>query len=184
VQVLNFNIGINFGADGNLKEFDPVGFSPTPDDVSTWSQASVAELLFRLPPLRHDIQFTIEVFPFLVKNLLSEQSCWVFFNGLFVHYHVIQSPVKMTFAVSSDFLNPRANRMSFALPDATSPKDLSIGNDVRLLGLSFVKLTAGPPSTPGPERGDAEPAAGAASAAPMATGPAAGVIRARPGRRG
>jgi hypothetical protein len=145
MQVLNFKTGINFGTKGNLKDFDPVGFSAAPDDVSTWSDASAAELLFRLPPLRHDVQFTIEVFPFLAGGAIPQQGCFVFFNGLFVHYRSIKTPVEMTFTVSRDLLNPRANRLSFALPDATSPSDLKLGNDLRLLGLSFVKLTAGPP---------------------------------------
>jgi len=145
VQVLNFKTGIDFGAEGNLQEFNPVGFSPTPDDVSTWSEASVAELTFRLPPLRHDVRMVIEVFPFLAAELVTEQACWVFFNGLFVHYERIRTPIEMTFTVPRDLLGPRANRLSFALPNAAAPKDLDLGDDLRLLGLSFVKLTAGPP---------------------------------------
>ena len=146
MQVLNFKTGVNFGAKGNLKEFDPVGFSAVPDDVSTWSEASVAELCFRLPPLRHDVRFSIEVFPFLADGLIPQQGCFVYFNGLFVHYHSIRTPVELAFTISRDLLSPRANRLSFALPNATSPKELNLGDDLRLLGLSFVKLTAGPPA--------------------------------------
>jgi len=145
VQVLNFKIGIDFGAHGNLKEFSPVGFSDAPDAVSTWSEASVAEVIFRLPPLRHDLRFTIEVFPYLADGLISQQGCWVFLNGLFVHYCSVKTPVELTFTVTRDRLTPGANRLSFALPNATSPKDLHLGDDLRLLGLSFVKLSAGPP---------------------------------------
>lgn len=145
MQVLNFKTGIDFGAAGNLPEFSPVGFSPIPDDISTWSEASVAELQFRLPPLRHDVQMTIEVFPFLAEGVLPQQGCWVFFNGLFVHYQAIKTPVEMSFTIPRDLLGPRANRLSFALPNATAPKDLNLGDDLRLLGLSFVKLTAGAP---------------------------------------
>jgi hypothetical protein len=142
--VLNFQIGIDFGANGNLKEFSPVGFSAAPDAVSTWSEAAVAELTFRLPPLRHDVQFTVEVFPYLADGLISQQACWVFLNGLFVHYHSVKSPVELTFTVTRDRLIPGANRLSFVLPNATAPKDLKLGNDLRMLGLSFVKLHAGP----------------------------------------
>ena len=145
MQVLDFKTGIDFGAGGNLRDFDPVGFSPTPDDVSTWSEAAVAELSFRLPPLRHDIRMVIEVFPYLAEDRVTEQGCWVFFNGLFVHYERIKAPVEMTFTIPREVLGPRANRLSFAFPNAVSPKDLNLGDDLRLLGLSFVKLTAGPP---------------------------------------
>ena len=144
MQVLNFNTGINFGVRGNLKEFSPIGFSVVPDDMSTWSEQSVVELLFRLPPLRHDVQFTIAVFPYLADGVIPQQGCFVFFNGLFAHYHSIRRPVELTFTITRDLLSPRANRLSFALPNATAPKDLNLGDDLRLLGLGFVKLTAGP----------------------------------------
>ena len=146
MQVLNFKTGIDFGSKGNLKEFDPAGFSPAPDDVSTWSEASTAELSFRLPPLRHDVRFSIEVFPFLADGKINQQGCFVYFNGLFVHYQSVRTPLELTFTVGRDLLSPRANRLSFALPNATSPKELNLGDDLRLLGLSFVKLTAGPPA--------------------------------------
>jgi hypothetical protein len=144
VQVLSFKTGITFGPNGNLREFSPVGFSPSPDEVSTWSEAPVVELAFRLPPLRHDVQFSIEVFPYLADGLIPRQTCWIYFNGLFVHFCVIRAPREIGFTTSRDLLNPRANKLSFALPDATSPYDLHAGNDLRQLGLSFVKLTAGP----------------------------------------
>jgi hypothetical protein len=144
VQVLNFKTGIDFGANGNLKEFSPIGFAAAPDAISTWSEAAVAELAFRLPPLRHDVQFTIEVFPYLADGLIPQQACWVFLNGLFVNYRSVKAPVELTFMVTRDRLAPGANRLSFALPNATAPKDLNLGDDLRLLGLSFVKLSAGP----------------------------------------
>ena len=191
MQVLNFQTGINFGAKGNLKEFSPRGFSPTPDEVSTWSEASVAEVIFRLPPLRHDVRFVIEVFPFLVADKLTQQQCWVFLNGLFVHFHTIMHPVEMIFTVSRDILNPRANRMAFALPDARSPKDLQIGNDLRLLGLSFVKLSAGAPPSPAPERREGEPAERSTTPPersitppPVTARPAPALDPARPAERG
>jgi hypothetical protein len=146
MQVLNFNTGINFGAKGNLKDFDPVGFSTTPDDISSWSEASCAEVAFRLPPLRHDVRFAIEVFPFLAGGLIPQQGCFVFFNGLFVFYQAVKTSLDLSFTVSRELLNPRANRLSFALPNATAPNDLNLGDDLRQLGLSFVKLTAGPPA--------------------------------------
>ncbi len=144
VELLNFKTGIDFGATGNLNEFSPVGFSLPPDVVSTWSEAAVAELTFRLPPLRHDVRFVIEVFPYLADGLIAAQGCWEFLNGLFVHYSTVKTPVELIFTVSRARLNPGANRLSFALPNATAPKDLALGNDLRLLGLGFVKLTAGP----------------------------------------
>ncbi|HVC57739.1 MAG TPA: hypothetical protein VND95_17450 [Stellaceae bacterium] len=146
VQVLDLKTGIDFGATGNLKDYDPTGFSAIPDSVTTWSEAAVAELTFRLPPPRHDVRFVIAVVPYLGDGRIPQQSCWVFFNGLFVHYQTIKAPVEMTFTVSRDLFSPRANRLSFALPNAIAPKEVGLGDDLRLLGLSFVKLRAGDPN--------------------------------------
>jgi hypothetical protein len=141
MQGLDLNVGIDFGARGNLKDYDPVGFSPEPDTVSTWTEAATAELSFRLPPLRMDLRFTAELFPFLGDGQLPRQDCWVYINGLFVHYQAVTMPLDMTFTAAREVFNPRANRLSFVLPNATAPKELYLGEDLRLLGLAFVRLT-------------------------------------------
>jgi hypothetical protein len=143
VQVLDFNTGIDFGATGNLKEFSPAGFSPRPDKVSTWSEKSFVELSFRAPPLRRDLGIKLQVFPFLPDGApIAKQDCWVHVNGLMVHFCSITSPSEIAFTVSREIISPRANRLSFVLPNAISPSELSLGNDLRKLGLAFVKLSA------------------------------------------
>ena len=144
MELLNFKTGINFGTNGNLNEFGPVGFSLPPGPVSAWSEARVAELTFRAPSLRRDVRFVIEVFPYLADGLIAMQECWVFLNGLFVHYASVKKPLEMTFTVQRTRLDLGANRLSFALPNATAPRELGLGDDLRLLGIGFVKLSAGP----------------------------------------
>ena len=143
MQVLDFNTGIDFGAKGNLKEFSPAGFSSDSDEVSTWSEKPFAELNFRVPPLRRDLKITIQVFPFLPDGgSVSHQDCWVHVNGLLVHFCSLDAPSEIEFTMSREILNPRANRLSFVLPDATSPNELKLGDDLRKLALAFVKLNA------------------------------------------
>jgi hypothetical protein len=143
VQVLDFNTGIDFGAKGNLKEFSPAGFSANADQVSTWSEKSFVELNFRVPPLRRDLKITIQVFPFLPDGApVTKQDCWVHVNGLLVHFCSVAAPSEISFTVSREIISPRANRLSFVLPDAISPSELKIGDDLRKLGLAFVRLSA------------------------------------------
>jgi len=143
VQVLDFNTGIDFGAKGNLREFSPAGFSSDSDEVSTWSEKTFVELSFRVPPLRRDLRVTIEVFPYVpARTSVRKQDCWVFCNGLLVHFCTIVAPSEIEFTMSRELLNPRANRLSFVLPDAASPNDLNLGDDLRKLALAFVKLNA------------------------------------------
>ena len=143
MQVLDFNSGIDFGAKGNLKEFSPAGFSSDSDEVSTWSEKPFVELNFRVPPLRRDLGIKLQVFPFLPDGApIAKQDCWVHVNGLMVHFCSITSPSEIAFTVSREIISPRANRLSFVLPNAVSPSDLQLGDDLRKLGLAFVKLSA------------------------------------------
>ncbi|HLY44619.1 MAG TPA: hypothetical protein VKQ73_03495 [Stellaceae bacterium] len=181
MQVLSLESGIDFGAAGNLKDYSPIGFSPVPDDISTWSEASVAGLTFRLAPLRHDLRFSVEVFPFLADGQIAQQNCWVFLNGLFVHYQPVRAPIEIAFTVARDLLAQRIHRLSFALPDAAAPKALGLGDDLRLLGLSFVKLAAGDPAAAPPRKEEA--AARDGGPARRRAEPAAPPPRPRPPRR-
>ena len=50
-------------------------------------------------------------------------------------------PADIEFMMSREILNPRANRLSFVLPDAVSPNELRLGDDLRKLALAFVRLS-------------------------------------------
>jgi hypothetical protein len=116
---------------------------PNPDEVSTWSAKPFVELHFRLPPLRRDLGITVQVFPFLPDGApVTKQDCWVHVNGLLVHFCSVSAPSEIGFTVSREIVSPRANRLSFVLPNALSPSELKLGNDLRKLALAFVKLSA------------------------------------------
>jgi hypothetical protein len=143
VQLLDFNAGIDFGAKGNLKEFSPAGFSSHPDQLSTWSEKPFVELSFRVPLLQRNLRLTIQVFPYLPEgSWVTRQDCWVHLNGLLVHFCSVTAPSDIELTIPREIINPRANRLSFVLPSAVSPSELRLGDDLRQLGLAFVKLSA------------------------------------------
>jgi hypothetical protein len=143
VQVLDFAIGIDCGARGNLKEFSPIGFAVSADEFSTWTIEPLAEFSFRLPPLRRDLQITSVVLPFLAEEAsLTKQDCWIYLNGLFVHFCSVTAQSEISFTVAREGFSPRVNRVSFVLPNATSPKALGRGEDIRTLGLAFSRVAA------------------------------------------
>ena len=95
-------------------------------------------------PLRRDLKITIQVFPFLPDRApVARQDCWIHVNGLLVHFCSVAAPSEISFTVSREIISPRANRLSFVLPNALSPNELKLGDDLRKLGLAFVKLNAG-----------------------------------------
>jgi hypothetical protein len=59
-----------------------------------------------------------------------------------VYFCSVIAPSEITFTVSREIISPRANRLSFVLPNAMSPSELNLGDDLRKLGLAFVKLSA------------------------------------------
>jgi len=59
-----------------------------------------------------------------------------------VHFCSVNAPTEIAFTVSREIISPRANRLSFVLPNAVSPSELQLGDDLRKLGLAFVKLSA------------------------------------------
>jgi hypothetical protein len=142
VQLLDFNVGIDFSSQGNLREFSPVGFSPLSDDASTWSEQATAGIAFRVPPLRNNLHLTVDVFPFIAEHAgVSEQECWIYLNGLFVQFSRVRERAELSFDLPRDQLALRANRLAFVMPHAASPSELGIGNDIRRLGLAFSRLT-------------------------------------------
>jgi hypothetical protein len=143
VQLLDLATGIDFGARGNLREFSPVGFSPVPDEHSTWSEQIQAEVTFRLPPLRNDLHFTLEAQPFIAAAAgINVQECWIYLNGFFLGFQKLREKVEMSFDIAREQLALRGNRLSFVMPNAAAPAALGIGNDIRRLGLAFTRLSA------------------------------------------
>jgi len=143
VQLLDLATGIDFGSVGNLKEFSPTGFSPVPEETSTWSESVRAELTFRLPPLRFDLHFSVHVHPYIVESAgLPTQECWIYLNGLFLQYCKLRWSAEIAFDVTREQLAVRGNRLSFVMPNAASPSSLGIGNDIRRLGFAFTRLNA------------------------------------------
>jgi len=59
--------------------------------------------------------------------------------GVFLHG---PATPEIGFTVSREIVSSRANRLSFVLPNALSPSELKLGDDLRKLGLAFVKLSA------------------------------------------
>jgi hypothetical protein len=96
-----------------------------------------------VPLLQRNLRLTIQVFPYLPEgSWVTRQDCWVHLNGLLVHFCSVTAPSDIELTIPREIINPRANRLSFVLPNAVSPSELRLGDDLRQLGLAFVKLSA------------------------------------------
>jgi hypothetical protein len=57
------------------------------------------------------VRFSIEVFPYLAEGAIPRQGCFVYFNGLFVHYQSVRTPLELTFTVARDLLSRTRKRL-------------------------------------------------------------------------
>jgi glycosyltransferase involved in cell wall biosynthesis len=133
---------IDFGIAGNYRDFNPVGFSINSDPRSTWTSSRVAELSFDSLDLAQNPRFEVEVSPFSASGLIPAQDCWVFVNGQFAAFQRIKEHTIFSFTVPLDIMRQQRNRLSFVLPNAATPSELGTGDDLRTLGLRFVRLAA------------------------------------------
>jgi hypothetical protein len=138
MTLLDFESGIIFGKSGNWLDFDPKGFSKAPDEISTWTVDNTAQLTFQLKKSQNFV-LSLELYPYLADGKIISQSLWIFLEGRFINCHVIKDPVEITIPMYREMLNSRSNRISFAIPDAKSPNELGLGDDLRKLGLAFVR---------------------------------------------
>ena len=148
------NLGITFGLKGNYNRFELEGISSMADEHITWTVEPFAAITFSLTNLRPAGRINISAIPFLGNGLLKAQHLWLHINGFFVGYGIYDAEGVKEFA-AGDVLRVGVNRLSFVLPDAISPAQLGVGDDLRTLGLGLRQITLNTlpaPNRPGARR--------------------------------
>ncbi len=111
--------------------------------MSTWTEQPNAELLFRLPLARNDLRFTLRATPFLADYAgVTVQECWIFLNGLFAQFCRLTTTSEISFSMPREQLGLRSNRLLLVLPNAISPNELGVGDDLRRLGIACTQFRA------------------------------------------
>jgi glycosyltransferase involved in cell wall biosynthesis len=134
------DLHISFGASGNYREFNPVGFDVDSDLNSTWAATPVAELSFEIPLVGKKLLCEVQVSPPSAASVVSQQDCWVFVNGRFLFFKSIRERSTFAFTVPLYMLRNRANLVSFVMPNAETPGDSRIGDDITTYRLCFVRM--------------------------------------------
>lgn len=139
-------IGISFGRQGNCNRFKLEGISTAPDEQMSWTVAPFAAITLNIVHLRPIGSVRISAMPYLANGLIRAQQFWFHVNGIFVGYGVYDAEGEKEFATWEVF-RAGVNTLSFVLPDAVSPAQLGVSDDVRPLGLGLkqIMFTAPPP---------------------------------------
>jgi hypothetical protein len=139
-MTINYNEPITFGRSGTAVGLNCSGVDFSEDSGRSWTLGSTAEMDIQLPFARQDVVIQLEASPFLVPDILLAQNVFIFLGGLFVGYHTLKGHVIGSFPVSRGVVSGRVTRLSLVLPNAASPRSMSISADLRELGIYLTSI--------------------------------------------
>jgi hypothetical protein len=132
---IDYNVPITFGRNGTARGLNCTGIDFSEGGTQSWTSAPVAELDIQLSPARQEINLQLEASPFLIPETIVAQQVFVFLGGLFIGYYTFRRHEVVIFSISRNILSGRPNRMVLVLPNATSPRDSFVSEDMRHLGI-------------------------------------------------
>jgi hypothetical protein len=140
-MAVSYNEPITFGRNGSAVSLNCTGIDFSEDGACSWTCAPVAEMDIQLPFARQDVAIHLEASPFLEQGLVNAQKLFIFLGGMFVGYQIFKGHAIRSFPVNRNVVSGRATRLSFVIPDATSPHDLNLSSDRRELGIYLTSIT-------------------------------------------
>jgi hypothetical protein len=140
-MTVSYNEPITFGSGGSAVGLNCTGIDFSENGRCSWTSAPVAEMDIQLPFARQDVAVQLEASPFLEPGRLSAQKVFIFLGGMFVGYYVLKGHVIRSFPVNRNVVSGRATRLSLVIPDATSPNELQLSEDMRELGIYLTSIT-------------------------------------------
>jgi len=126
---------ILFGIDGNDSPFIVTGFSG-PEGGFRWTEGKEAALAFRLNMDSQDMVAAFDIHP-LVHGNLRVQRAEVFINGTKVEDWNIDKAEEKKLLLPKALSEDGSFIVTFKLPDAISPMELGVNEDIRQLALLF-----------------------------------------------
>ena len=124
---------------GNVHRFLLKGWSG-PGERGNWSKDRVASLGLVVDPPQNDlVELRATMAPFLVQERLPLQRLLVYVNNQPVGEWTLADKSFSTYslAVPARYFQDKEVVLRFEFPNATSPKELGLNRDVRLLAAHF-----------------------------------------------
>jgi len=140
-MTVSYNEPITFGRSGGAVTLNCTGIDFSEDGTRSWTCAPVAEMDIQLPFARQDVAIQLEASPFLEAGAVSAQKVFIFLGGMFVGYYVLKGHLIQSFPVNRNVVSGRATRLSLVLPNAVSPHELNLSEDMRELGIYLTSIT-------------------------------------------
>jgi hypothetical protein len=137
---IQFNSKIAFGEGGNAAPYKVSGWSKT-EEKFTWSEGTSARLQVRLPAADGPVVLKARLAALVKAPELPAQPVEVYVNDKKVADWMVSETAEFTASIPAEITKPGgAVTIEFKTPKATSPKDLGISADPRVLGICCVDV--------------------------------------------
>ncbi|MGV8108415.1 MAG: hypothetical protein AB2L10_03120 [Methanospirillum sp.] len=137
-----YHIGdtINFSKGGNSILFQQTGWSPQ-EEGFTWTDGNEATLILNIEKISKDLKFTLKGIP-LIGSDLKHQTVIISINNKAISKPKMMDNTmdNLSVLIPSDYIISGENRISLNLPNATSPMELGINQDPRILGIAVKEI--------------------------------------------
>ncbi len=126
---------IQFNEKGNnAQQYQVDGWS-SPEALWTWTDGHLATLVIPVKKSDYDLKLKINV-PIIIAN----QKIGVIINDQKLSEITVNKPGNYEVIIPKVETNNSLLKITFALPDATSPKELKISDDPRTLGIGVQSI--------------------------------------------
>lgn len=132
---------ISFATGGDSARFRSSGWA-APEPTGTWTTAAAATMVFRIPPPKGSLLFTMRMYGHVKRPDLRSQPVLVYVNGRSVASWEVADEAVFTTAVPDDLVaNGGLMTVDLYLPRAISPAALGDAGDQRRLGVHCRDVT-------------------------------------------
>jgi len=132
---------IRFGSGGNYGAFSPQGFAQDDNPTHTWNDGFVASITFQMAAPSAKFYLRIDADPFVVADKVPFQDLSIYLSGLWIGFTRANRGMNIAVAVDVEYLAAGDNVLSFVMPNATRPREIAVGDDVRALGFAFHEIS-------------------------------------------
>jgi hypothetical protein len=138
LNVYQYGTLIQFGEGGDARNFQEEGWS-SEEKGFTWTNGKIATMVLPIESPKSDLILSAELTPFIFGDI-DKQRVGVIINGEEIGEWKASEPGKYQMKIPKQIVTGPILRVKFALPDAISPSELGIGDDVRMLGIALKSL--------------------------------------------
>ncbi len=130
---------LNFNARGNALPYCTSGWAE-PESTLIWTDGLNAKMSFSAKPPKSNVSLIISCTPYLGDGKVPFQELHIFVNFLRVGFGVISQSTELDITIPTCVFNRPEVDIDLYVPRACSPASLSLGKDLRVLGVGVHRL--------------------------------------------